>query len=1191
MVQTDKTGGEKRAYERYFIRLGASVESARSGTRHVTVKDFCIGGMSLSFDRESDTANTPHIYTPILHETVKINCTVTVAKKNKDLTFQGQVLRIEQTGFTIKFLNPDLASLQILQEYAKASRISKKNKESEPSASSISSGEIYKGKTAKQLLLDCNDRVKEILTPIIVKFQEEITEKLFDATKNTRNMTDLNAYYDAIKIIKEKNSELKDIFCISAISQIENFSPFKTNNNQERENTAFDAESLSLVGDDDFDDWLADTTTIDSVESRNRNTLIEIEKRLSVLYGCEIKKENNPYGPALFTKAFHKATYSLGMEHSINMVFYKVFKDVLLSSLFNFYLTLNKFLKDNGVLAVMQYKFDKPKHNNPSKSQLSDEQLDMAIDDESVTETAMPVPKSSKSPKSPVLKKGAQNIYQLIGELRDLQRELSKKTDQRNTPEQIKSKLDVLSDSNDKQHNENTATYTPDEILNALSKLDIANTSSQNSDKQSIGYKSVVMAALKNSENSEEVKNVGVREHYIIDVAGDIFHSMIADLQVSEKVRKWIQQLELPVLKMSLIDDTVFVNRDHVVRQVINKIAQLEMLAGEAEGLNQPRVIDWIIKLVTDEFNGSTEVFTRAIYQLDILLKSQDDTYFRNINRVISESKSEEHEITLNNKVDEVKQKINVEWEAIDEGERQSWIKKAQRIKEGDWLLFYPQSNKPLRLRVAWFAPNTLRFVLVNLAGTKNRILHSEELAEQLHNGTVSVLENADEPAMDRAQYSVFQDLHTKLIYQATHDQLTGLISRRDFQKKIDNSIAESKHEKQQHVICFIKLDQFGVINNACGYEGGDKLLKDVADLLVTGVGEQGTVACITSDEFAILLNDCALDDGLDVIEEQLDALSEYRLLWEDKKLSITCSAGVVSISRRNTKDSGTLIQQAESSCRVARDMGGNRIQIYHAEHEKLSHRNIVMKWAAEIDRILDEETLYLRCQQIVPIGDNDSGKHYEILLGVSNPQGEEISTSDFIEAAERYNRMPEVDRWVLKNAFRWIAKNHEKAGDIEVFSINLSGLSLSDESFLDFVIEEMKATKVPTGKICYEITETAGVNSLSNASEFIKKLKDTGCMFSLDDFGTGMSSYAYLKNMPVDYLKIDGAFITGIVNSPYDYALVKSICEIGQFMGKKIVAEYVINDQILEQLQDIGVDYAQGYGIEEPRILNDLIS
>jgi len=1180
--QAEKPRGENRVYERYSICLGAFVQSHQSGGRHVTLQDFCISGMFLSFDRDSKTTPSPHThtYTPTLRDTVIITCSVLVTQTKKELTFQGKVVRIEQSGLAIKFLTPDLHSLQILQEYAKASRIIEKKNGLKPSDNNFNE-EVYNNKTAKQILHDCNVMVNEALTPIIAKFQEEIIEKLFDTSKNTLNTTELHYSYDTLKIINDKKADFSNIFCTSVINQIHEYSPYNTHDNSE-EKHAFDAESLSLVGDDDFDDWLADTTTIESVESRCRNSLIEIEKRLSALYGCEITKENNPYGPGLFTKAFHEATYSLNMKHTINMQFYNVFKDILVYFLFDFYQTLNKYLKDNGVLPVIQHKLAKQKNHNPAKPPLPDNQSDKAIDDKSVTEITIPAPKT---------KQGTQDLYHIVGELRSLQKQLSEHKGYQNTSEF--KKLNGPADHNNKQQNAKTPTYSSNEILDALSKLNTVAISNQNNDNQVADYKSAIMAVMENNGDNEGVKNIGARENNIMDVTSDIFHSMIADIQVSGKVRGWIQQLELPVLKMALVDDTVFLDHNHLVRQVINKISQLETLVGEAQDPNQSmikRAIDWIINLVNEEFNGSTEVFARAVHQLDILLKSQDDTYNRNLTRVINKLKSEENEIILNNKVEEVKREINVKWQDIDESERQTWIKKALRINEGEWLIVGIKSDTPIRLRVAWFAPLTLRFVLVDLAGIKNRILHCEELAEHLKNGTISLLDNANEPVMDRAQYSIFQDLYTKLIHQTTHNQLTGLISRRELQNKIDNSIAESKHNKQQNVICFVDIDQIGVINNVCGYEGGDKLLKDVADLLVEGVGEQGIVAHTSSDEFAILLNDCTLDDGLDIIEEQMDALSEYRLIWEGKRLSTSCSIGIVSISHRNTKDSGTLIQQAESSSHIAKEMGGNRIQIFHAEHEKQSQRNSVMKWAAIINRILDEETLYLRCQQIISISDSDSGKHYEILLGIKNPDGGEISTPEFIEAAERYHRMPEVDRWVLKNAFRWITQNHGKLAYIEIFSINLSGQSLNDELFLNYVIEEMKAAKVPTEKICFEITETAGVSNLSNASDFIKKLKDTGCMFALDDFGTGMSSYAYLKNMPVDYLKIDGAFVKDLIDSPCDHAVVKSICEIGHFMGKKIVAEYVENQQILEQLHDIGVDFAQGYGIEKPRLLKDLV-
>ena len=787
------------------------------------------------------------------------------------------------------------------------------------------------------------------------------------------------------------------------------------------------------------------------------------------------------------------------------------------------------------------------------------------------------------------------DLYELVGELRSLQQQISEQGGASLVRNAIQNKLDVISGSTTDQTNaESTVTesYTSDEIHNALTVF-IADSSQQSqSINKNIDYKAAALATLEKNSGTPGEKKIGVRETRIMDVASNIFQSMIDDMRVSEKVRDWIKQLELPVLTMALTDETVFTNRNHIVREVINKIARLEVLIEESDQANLPivkRAIDWIIELVTTEFNGSTEVFSRAIHQLDILLKSQDETYSKNITSVVNKYSAEEKNIEENNRVEEIRNEVTINWEDTDDNEGDLWLKKAKRLKDGDWLLFDPESESPTRLRIAWFAPNTMRFVLVNLVGIKDRILHAREMAKLLHDGKVSLIYNASEPAMDRAQYSMLQDLHAKLLYQNTHDQVTGLISRREFQNKVELAINEAKHNKIRHAICFIDLDQFKIINNACGYEGGDKLLKDVAELFCACIGDQGIVSRITSDEFAVILNDFTLDDAIETVEEILDALGEYRFIWDKNRLSTTCSVGLVPISSRNTQDSSTLLQQAEASCRLAKDYGGNRIQVYSKEHEKLSKRTAAMKWAVEIDRILEEETLYLRCQRIMPLDSTQDKDHYEILLGVWNSKGGDISTPEFIEAAERYRRMPEVDRWVIKNAFRWIAEHHTRLEHIGVFSINLSGLSLNDDTFKKFVIDEMQATQVPADKICFEVTETAGVSSLSDASEFIVALKETGCEFSLDDFGTGMSSYAYLKNMPVDYLKIDGTFIKDMINNPCDFAVVKSICEIGQFMGKKVIAEFVESDEILEILRKIGVNYGQGYGIERPRMLKDL--
>jgi len=285
------------------------------------------------------------------------------------------------------------------------------------------------------------------------------------------------------------------------------------------------------------------------------------------------------------------------------------------------------------------------------------------------------------------------------------------------------------------------------------------------------------------------------------------------------------------------------------------------------------------------------------------------------------------------------------------------------------------------------------------------------------------------------------------------------------------------------------------------------------------------------------------------------------------------------------------LLQDAEASCGVAKDIGGHRVQVYHEGHARLNKRNAEVQWAAKIDKALDNDDLHLRCQRIMPLATDDSyHDHYEILLGMADDLGEQSSLQEFINAAESYKRMADIDRWVIKTSFKWIADHRTELDHVSSFSINLSGHSLNDMGLMEFVMKQMRDTNVPIGKICFEITETLGIANLSDAADFIKRFKTTGCMFSLDDFGSGMSSYGYLKSLPVDYIKIDGVFVKEMATNPNDYAVVKSISEIGHFMGKKIIAEYVQDDETIQLLQDLGVDYAQGYGIEKPRPLDNLL-
>ncbi|NIR59393.1 MAG: DUF1631 family protein, partial [Gammaproteobacteria bacterium] len=526
----------------------------------------------------------------------------------------------------------------------------------------------------------------------------------------------------------------------------------------------------------------------------------------------------------------------------------------------------------------------------------------------------------------------------------------------------------------------------------------------------------------------------------------------------------------------------------------------------------------------------------------------------------------------------------------LEQEEADEWVRRVQRISEGDWVLFEAFSEEPLRLKVAWIAVRTSKYIFVNALGKKERMLSADELVALLRGGSAILLDDAGEPAMDRAQFTMLQRLHRQLLHLASHDPLTGLINRGELERHVERMLTDAKVDGSKHALCLLDIDQFQVVNTTCGYEGGDALLKEVVSLLEQNLADTDVLARVGPDQFGLLLVNRSIDDALQVVEDQLARLEDYRFTWSEERISPTMSVGLTGISAQTGTVSEAL-QAAESSCDVAKQMGGDRIQIYYSQHAGVSRRRQDMRWAARIDRAVDEGGLFLRCQKIAPVDEQSHPRpHYELLLGLSDPLGKQEDLQAFIKAAEHHKRMIELDRWVIHNAFERITAHERELVGIESFAINLSGASLNDDRLFNYICEQLKTTGVPTDRICFEITETAGITNMSDAADFIETIKSIGCRFALDDFGNGMSSYGYLKNLAVDYLKIDGHFIEGVAGSENDQAVVKSICEIAHFMDKAVVAECVQDEAAYAVLKDIGVDYVQGYGVEPPQRLDALL-
>lgn len=427
-----------------------------------------------------------------------------------------------------------------------------------------------------------------------------------------------------------------------------------------------------------------------------------------------------------------------------------------------------------------------------------------------------------------------------------------------------------------------------------------------------------------------------------------------------------------------------------------------------------------------------------------------------------------------------------------------------------------------------------------------------------------------------------------QLSYQASHDSLTGLINRREFERRAERLLSTTKEDKDMHALCYLDMDQFKVVNDTCGHMAGDELLRQLSMILQDIVRHRDTLARLGGDEFGILMEHCSLEQANRVATSIQQAIQNFQFNWKEHTFRVGMSMGLVAITE-TVPNLSELLKQADAACYMAKDLGRNRIHIYHGEDEELAQRQGEMQWVERIQLALAEDRFCLYAQTIIPL-DNSTDKRYELLIRMIDEKEQIIQPGAFLPAAERYHLITMLDKWVIKHAFALLAAHPVFLDQIEYIAINLSGHSLADKTFQEFVIEQLDVKKVHPGKICFEITETAAISNLGSANVFISEMNALGCRFALDDFGSGLSSFAYLKQLPVDYLKIDGMFVKDIVSDAADHAMVKSINEIGQVMGKQTIAEFVENDEIKGMLREIGVNYAQGYGIGMPMTFEKIL-
>ncbi|ADJ27806.1 DUF1631 family protein [Nitrosococcus watsonii] len=1180
---------DRRAFPRQPVQMNAYINSARLGRCDVEIRDFCLGGLFL-VPRDSQAAYIQ--FRGHTGETITVHFSCSTPAGHKDFSLNVRMARVSEGGIGVAFSKPGPEVLQALHYLtAQSRRVPPKPK---PALKRTEHPDERKGGQGDNVLIKaCRQQVIDF-TPIILKdFFERLDDALFLCARDAGNNLEQTFYLEAMEEIKSHRSRVEEhwqkniLARLSALGTIGNAPPPR-----EEE---IETSKLSMVDKDEFEDWLAIAEVVSKMEACYADPLFELEKRFSRLAGEILDKENNPVGPRAICRALQEAMRDLEISRYIKQRIYKVFKETADDKLSLLYDNLNELLRGGGILPSLERKFAaSQRQSTPKKAPPFSEEL--SVQANGATSSSMPDKQetllgspASLSP-SPVPKPevhafdrpqqagstiAAAEAYRVTRELLGLYKLGGRRP--RGGEPSGKAAASPLK-ANKTFANSSMASVNEDRIAKRMARL----------------LPEIVQqeGAVYNDRSSAEACE-------LMEITGSLLVSILEDSVLSENTKSWIEQLEVPLLRLAVLDKAFLHLENHPARQLLNLLAQLEMPPSEERDDTDAQFednIDHLVKYIVRDFDQDVAIFNRVLNELKHLVEQRTRSISSNIAQVVESYKAQQ-ELKKKRRMIAEKQ-LEAGGDGISdsrwddrvpnrEQDPEEWVKRAKQLPLHCWVQFADDQGHPRRLQLVWVAEDCTTFVFVDSKGRKAATLSLNEVAMQLRRGTATVLEDANMPLLDRAQYAVLQKFHSHIAYEATHDPLTGLVNRKEFEQRANRALAKAKHEVQSYVLLYLDLDQFKIINSTCGYEAGDALLKEIANLLTECLPDEGILARLGDNQFGVLLNQCPQDEGYEIAERQRIAIDSHRLVWNNKRLSVAVSIGLVSISEQNC-DAAVLLQRAEAACMEAKEAGGNRIQACEFDDEEFRRRHGMVEWVARIDEVLEDGRLQLWCQRITPIaGCPEMVPHYEILLRLRDQDGRWIAAGELIQMAEFYHRMMAIDQWVIQSAFRWMADHKERLEQLGGMAINLSGQSLNDRRLVTFIKREFARTGVPPQRVCFEITETAGVANLSHTAQLIRAVKDLGCHFSLDDFGSGLSSYSYLKNLPVDYLKIDGAFVKDIATSSSDYAVVKSINEIGHFMGKKVIAEFVESKAILAKLQEIGVDFAQGYGIEPPQILS----
>lgn len=1224
-VIIESLDSDKRRQKRFDVLQPASLRTASGRELACEIHNFCLGGLFLKFvGPQNDAAMGPDMAEGAA---VEISFAPPTSISNQVFNLRARLVRRNPDGAGVAFIGMPFEATRMLNKVAASVRTQRMVKQR------------YQGMDRIPLMETGKSLLEQALQGAVIEFYGLIQDKLSAAAALPDNFAERSDLLSAFGQIGQHEMAAQHGVPRRVLASLDQL--LKPGGKTEYQH---DEAGLALVETEAFDDWLNLTAEINKLENHFSVELAGIEPRLEKLYGRPIDRSTSPFAPSVIGQAVQGEFESLSLPLKVRQVIYGTMVEALLHPLGELYQQLGVMLPEadgpqrppaaqapadrpdprsagqgrdsakqsghpaataGGVASSLMNLFRRARHANqpahsadPAAASAPDMRPDAhhAVHAPDVSEAYLRILgelvaggriQSGQEGRA----QDSAEVFSVLAETIESERSLPDSV--KNVVKQLQEpllKLAVLDSRflNSQQH-------PAHRVLNAVDRLAMVS-----SDDGKIDDKKLLAVIQRWTERirSEADTNPGIYEEARTQLEKVLQPQMhlrsirIARLQaglegwqkmgqanraITREIERRIEGREVPDVVLQFFNPGW---RNYLIRVLLRQGTGCEEEANAWQAVD--RLLEWMDPALTERppFNEVQQLLSYIDSRLTLVSAGKDvqeHIMARLTEGLIHPDRC--HFRRLSGMKHEARQQ-----ESDPEPDEQDAAIIAQ-FRVGDWLSF---DGAEMPLNLIWIGDDPHVYVFSNFRGIRKLELKRRDFLRQIKSGEARRAESLELPMMDRSFNAMIEHIHHDLLEQATSDPETGLMGRPEFMRRARRAWLQSEGEEGGCVMGVIDIEDLRIVQMRINQEGYQALMHALARHLSGACQTGGFVARTRECTFAFMRGCRSQENAQAVAEGCITRINQFSFDWAGETFTLTANAGLAWASAY--VDPESLYDKADTACLSAKHEGRNQLAVFREEDSAHTGHAGLAYWAGRFNSILKSDRLYLRCQPIMSLADGvDQAAHYEILLGARTDEAEPIQIGEFVAAIERLKRISELDQWVVRTAFGWIRSHPLEFEKVGAFSINLSGPSVNSKSFFSFMEEELGRGDIPGGKLIFEITESAAIDSFVNAEQFIKKFRRYGCRFSLDDFGVGFSSFTYLKNIKVDYLKIDGSFVRDMRNNEVDVALVSSMHETSRFLGIKTIAESVENEETLEQLKAIGVDYVQGYLTGRPRHIDEL--